>query len=171
MISPRPSVGTRALSSVGRASGLQPEGRGFKSPSVHFACHRFLTWTLRHALRSRGSLQSVGPSVHLACHRYLTWTLRHALRSRGSLQGVGPSVHFPCQRFEVWTLFHGLPCLRSVQPVGPSVSLACHARWRGHCAMPFARGTCCRPLTLASTLLPDQSRITKNASNSNTTFR
>ena len=25
----------RALSSVGRASGLQPEGRGFKSPSVH----------------------------------------------------------------------------------------------------------------------------------------
>ena len=24
-----------ALSSVGRASGLQPEGRGFKSPSVH----------------------------------------------------------------------------------------------------------------------------------------
>ena len=29
----RTAVG--ALSSVGRASGLQPEGRGFKSPSVH----------------------------------------------------------------------------------------------------------------------------------------
>ena len=35
MICNRPTGRSGALSSVGRASGLQPEGRGFKSPSVH----------------------------------------------------------------------------------------------------------------------------------------
>ena len=63
MICNRPTGRAGALSSVGRASGLQPEGRGFKSPSVHFACHRFESWTLCHGLPSLRSVQPVGPSA------------------------------------------------------------------------------------------------------------
>ena len=64
MICNRPTGRAGALSSVGRASGLQPEGRGFKSPSVHSVCHQCETWTLCHGLPSLRSVQPVRPSIH-----------------------------------------------------------------------------------------------------------